>query len=203
MFRSLIGSLVLTACCVAHAAPVVDQISQPAPSLEVITGFGFIPTYAQSFRPSSDNVTGAGFLLGDLLPNPVDLRISLYSALPSPGTAARVSVAPLASTLVSGAVGWADAFWKPVTVVANQTYFLVIEPFEENIYFIGGRSYAGGQAYKSERGDPTLYPFEGDVDFVFRTYADEAAIPNPVPEPATIALIGLAGLAAFRRRRRA
>ena len=73
---------------------------------------------AQTFEPSASNISGAGLFCEEVFLCFVD--IAVWSNLPNLGGTmlARATLGP-------GVVGWNDAFWAPVSVAVDASYFLI------------------------------------------------------------------------------
>jgi hypothetical protein len=192
--------------CVALAAPlraqnVVDQQQTTAEG-----SFGYVDGWnAQTFTPTRDNVSGAGFMLSsrDVGGFSGTATVALWSGNPS--DVGSIELATGALPYVTGYdFEWFDTFWSPVAVTPGQTYWLLIGGGSWGTFTLFGQptTYANGGAYYSwstDRQDPYT-DFSGAYDLTFRTYAVVTT-----PEPGTwmllgAGLLGVGGIAARRRR---
>ncbi|MBY0490127.1 MAG: PEP-CTERM sorting domain-containing protein, partial [Gemmatimonadaceae bacterium] len=167
---------------------------------------------AQSFKPSADNISGAGFFLSNSGLNAVvtATTINLWTGNPSAGGVKLAGgTANITTSPHPFSGNWFDVFWSPVAVTSGQTYWLTVggSPAQTAYALLtvsgGGNAYAKGDAwYNLSLSETDGYApiFGGVADFAFRTYAT-----TTVPEPSTFALVlagvGAVGLAAKRRRR--
>lgn len=125
MIKHSLTCALLAASCLASAAPVVDQLSPlPQTGLQIFYRFSEVEpvTYAQSFRPSQANISGAGVSYANNIDG-VTITIGLYDKLPTEG----------GTLLASGTTGprteaadFLDAFWDPVAVQPFRQYYLLI-----------------------------------------------------------------------------
>ncbi len=186
-------------------------------------GFGVFYTsrwQGQTFRTSASNLSGGGF----------DLRFDCgtYSLAECYSTTATLHLwdgdpdaggSLIASgTGVIGRPGFFDVFWTPVLADPNITYWLLIGGATADVAWtqVGPQGkcsptdkrcgpllpYAFGQAVVSATGAETGFLGSND-DFAFRTWTDAGVRTfSAVPEPSTLALLGLGLLPLLRLRAR-
>lgn len=134
---------------------------------------------AQSFQTQQNNVSGAGIYVRPFLRRePNNITISLWDNLPNAGGT------QLATATTSGVTldAFNDVFWNPVTVTANQSYYLVFTSDNNQGVVTGSEAnpYANGLTYANNY---TAFP---RFDYTFRTYSDSSDSPaTPVPEPSS------------------
>jgi len=182
---SRIALALLVTAGVAQVA-VADFIDQNQTDGSVYMAAFSQTDLAQSFQQSANNISGAGILLQADVGTTDTVTISLWTTLPNGGGTM------LASASASGTAGeWVDVFWDTVSISAGTTYFLDFSG-NSTLGIAGSLSnpYAGGQVFANAGYGP--FP---DFDYAFRTYYKD------VPAPSALALLGLGGLVATRRRR--
>lgn len=164
------------------AGMVIDQNQPSGPTFMAAFSQGDL---AQSFQQSSNVITGAGILLQAGQGTTDMVTITLYDSLPNVGGNA------IASASAMGTQGeWVDVFWSAESIVADTTYFLVFTSANNTLGIAGDTTdpYSRGQVFAN----PGFSSFP-TFDYAFRTYT--------VPAPASMALLGMGGLIAVRRRR--
>jgi hypothetical protein len=104
---------------------------------------------------------------------------------------------------IAEGIAWAgvDIFTPSIQIEPGRHYGVMVRtPTDVGTYsWVGGRpGYEPGQNLFWVPGNPFLGGIPSDIDMGFRTYV--AGTPNPVPEPASVVLLGLGLGTIFRRR---
>jgi len=177
----------LLAAAGVAAVATADVIDQNQPLNDAYMAAFAQGDLAQSFQTqSAPNITGAGIQLMDFGGGSSDnITISLWDKLPNQGGNM------MATASAIGTEGqWVDVFWGPVNIAANTTYYLVFtsDNNTQGIYGSVNNPYPFGQVYAN----PGYQSFP-TFDYTFRTWT--------IPAPSALGVLGLAGLAAARRRR--
>lgn len=187
MRNSRIALIAGALCLIGGAyAQVIDQ-NQPIGDVYMAA---FAQTdLAQSFKQTANDIDGAGILTQASIGGGDTITISLYDNLPTNG--GNLLASGSASNCVAGT--WVDVFWSDVSITSGQTYYLVFTSDTNTMGIAGSTNnpYADGQVYAN----PGFSSFP-NFDYAFRTYA------APVPEPATLAALGLGALVVLRRKRK-
>lgn len=154
--------------CAATALPAQVLDVEQNSNTTCMAGFSQVDL-AQSFRPTVDNVAGAGVFLRAGVGSTSTVTIQLWDALPDE---------PSANMLASGsAVGspgsWVDAFWSDALVAPGSTYYLVFISVGSAMCVAGdtGNPYLDGQLWAN----PGFGSFP-TFDYTFRTWFND--IPN-------------------------
>ena len=179
--KLLPAAIVFAGATVAPAmgGAVIDQLQDDASVYMAAFSQGDL---AQSFQQSTNAISGAGIFLQPDIGSTDFVTITLYDSL---GGSA------LASGTAEGTAGsWVDVFWSSVSIAADTEYFLVFTSASDTLGISGSveNPYDRGQVFAN----PGFSSFP-DFDYTFRTYG--------VPAPASVAMLGLGGLVASRRRR--
>ena len=177
-----LAALVLMAGGVAQAQPwIVDQEQGQYPTF--VAAF-YQTDLAQSFMQAADNINGADVKLYPM-GSEADITIDLYDALPTQGGSL------IASGTDYGVLPgeWAECRWSVVSITPETTYYLVFTSTDPMTGLGGDWSnpYPRGHVFANSGYQPYA-----DLDYAFRTYR--------IPEPATLSLLALGGLALLRRR---
>ncbi|MDB6167695.1 MAG: sorting protein [Verrucomicrobia bacterium] len=186
---SLAAALVaLCFCRSAKADLVVDQLNAGTEGSVSFTG----DYLWQSFQPSADNISGAGFIMySNAGGGSRQFFVGIFSDNPStaPGSL-------LASGSVSATTGnWADVFWNSTALTPGGTYYLgLLSTNPQDSAF--SLSFTVGNAYAPGKMGFGTFPVNADYDLTFRTYA---SVPD-VMSTAAILGVTLTGLALIRRR---
>ncbi len=141
---------------------------------------------AQSFQQANNNIVGGSVLTQANVGGPDDITISLWDRLPNAG--GNMLATGTATNVSAGQ--WAIVTWPMVNVVPNTTYYLVYTSAHNTMGLAGSvvNPYPRGMVFAN----PGYNAFP-QFDYAFETFA--------IPEPATLSLLALAGVIAFRRGR--
>lgn len=156
----------------------------------------------QSFRQASGNIAGVRARFenqGSTATAPLSLTVSLYDALPGNGGNL------LTSGTVSGIIPAAnefeiDFFWAAIAITPETELFLLFESSDGDYGPMGinaGNNYTRGDYYLNGNNSGKA------PDLAFLTYTDTNFSAVPAPGMIAIFAIGLAGMAAMRRRAQA
>ncbi len=155
----------------------------------------------QTFTAEDTQIKSIGFGVFEINPQLplVPVTIKVYEGMGTGGTL--LGSAPL-SGLQPGFDGFFDADFGSLTLLVGHVYSAVLSTTSERAAVYGAwwksdidghiiqpDPYTGGKGFNNESQHNL-----GEFDLMFRVY--------PVPEPATLLLLGLGGLAVIRRRKR-
>jgi MYXO-CTERM domain-containing protein len=181
----LFGGTLLMAGQAALANGVIDQLNATVETYMVGSYTqGFL---SQTFKQTAGSICGAGVYVLNFFGNTDYISLTVFDADPYFGGS---PIAGATGVAIANSAGWVDAYWSPVAITPGQEYFLQISGL--GLTGLAGsvsETYANG----SLRYFGTDYGAFG-YDMTFRTWA-------PIPTPGAATLLGLAGLAASRRRR--
>lgn len=176
----------------SQAALVIDQQQTDASAYMA----GFVqPDLAQSFQQSHNNIAGAGIHLQSGIGVTDTVTISLWDMLPNQVGASKLASG---SGLATSGTDF-DVFWSPVAITAGNTYFLEFTSANDALGIAGAVNdpYGFGQVYANSG-----FGSFPDFDYTFRTWYDDGGVQGNVPEPGSLALLGLGMLGAALVRRR-
>ena len=133
---------------------------------------------AQSFKPTANNVAGAGIFLKEGIGTIGDVKISLWNPFANGGA----QLLATGTALRQVPDTWTEVFWNPVAVTPNKTLLLVFDSLS-NLAIAGdlNNPYPNGQVY-ANRGFQS-FP---NYDYTFRTYSDDSFGMQSVPEPTSV-----------------
>ena len=187
------SSFVSRVCGLAAVALIGAGVAQAQPWIvdqEQTSDTAFMARFsqtdlAQSFMQAADNINGADVKLQPGQGGQGDITIDLYDALPNQG-------GNLMATGTDFGVNpgeWAEVRWAVEPITPETTYYLVFTSTDGAMGLTGDTNnpYPRGNVFAN----PGYTPFP-NFDYTFRTYT--------IPEPATLSLLALGGLALLRRR---
>jgi len=184
---NILVSFALAFTGTVHAAVVIDQDNNQS-SDGIMSSF-LNGSQLQSFQQSANNIVGAGILLEGTTGSE-SITINLYNLLPRPENGATL----LATGSAVGAGGsWVDVYWGEVSITPDTTYYLEFSGSKLATAADMDNQYSRGIYFYSNL---TGYPTQ---DLIFRTYANNASVPEPGTYAMFLAGIGIIGAITRRR----